>query len=737
MSWFSRLFKTERPRVLFSFQRPGQPVAWERNYDNYSKEGYRKNVIAYRCVSMIAIAGAGIPWVCYTKAGRKRKQEIEDHPVLDLLDKPNPSQAGVSFMEAVIAYREISGNSYLIAVGAPNPNRPPVELWTLRPNMVKVIPGPKGGIPQGFRYGDSQNYTDYPVDPITGVSDILQMKNFHPTDPWYGMSPIEAAAFSVDQHNESGKWNASLMQNSAMPSGALVMQITDKNPTGKLGEQEFQRLKEDIETRFTGPSHSGRPMLLEGGLDWKQMSLTPKDMDWVNSKNTSARDICLAFGVPPQLIGIPGDNTYSNYKEARLAFYEETVLPLMDSVQAELNAWLMPRYESKLELAYDKDEIEALGPKREAVWARIQTATHLTVNEKRHATGYDELDPEDGGDQILVPTSMTTLQSVAKDSEEPPKDNAEKRPVGETGDEGIDDDDDEAEGGNDSDPAANEADADVSKSVKLFNLPGPRSKRKEWKRQDRMRTKYVNQTRALVKAMFRVEKSRVVHAVQGKSPHEAMMIASREISDHMNKSFRPMLERQVQKCAYAFGNNVIEQASQFNKSMIHAYERKDAQSKFDSFMNHWIKNHVGDQISGIEETSRDRVIKAIREAHAESVEEGEGVVSYAEKIEDVYGEFTASRATTIARTEMGTASNYASLQAAKSTGIDGLSKEWVAVNDDRTRDDHAEVNGTIVPIDEKFQVGDDEMVGPHDPDAEPGNVINCRCALIYSKGSEE
>src|SRR5262249_6059682 len=146
-----------------------------------------------------------------------------------------------------------------------------------------------------------------------GVPPILHLTCFHPLDDHYGLSSLEAAAVAVDTHNAAASWNKALLDNAARPSGALVY----AGPDGAvLSDNQFQRLKRELEDTYQGAVNAGRPLLLEGGLDWKAMSLSPKDMDFMEAKHAAAREIALAFGVPPMLLGIPGDNTYSNYQEA-------------------------------------------------------------------------------------------------------------------------------------------------------------------------------------------------------------------------------------------------------------------------------------------------------------------------------------------------------------------------------------------------------------------------------------
>ena len=122
-----------------------------------------------------------------------------------------------------------------------------------------------------------------------------------------------------------------------------------------------------IDEQFSGAGNAGRPMLLEGGLDWKEMSLNPKDMEFLEGKHSAARDIALAFGVPPQLLGIPGDNTYSNYErgQARLLDGHRPAAARLDR-WTRFNRWLTPLYGDDLFLWYDEEMIPALEPLRQA-----------------------------------------------------------------------------------------------------------------------------------------------------------------------------------------------------------------------------------------------------------------------------------------------------------------------------------------------------------------------------------
>lgn len=363
---------------------PGQAIWSERRYPSFAQEGYTQNVIAHRAVAMVASASASVCFKLFDCGAEYASRcVVPQHPLLALLQMPQQGQSRASFIEALISYRMIGGNAYLLAVGPDE--EAPRELHLLRPDRMSVLSGANGR-PSAYRHMVGNHYTDYPIHPVTGRSRVLHLKAFHPLNDYYGLSPMEAAAYSIDMHNQASQWNQSLMQNGARPSGALVVKGQGDTPS-RLSEDQYYRIKQQMDEQFSGSANSGRPLLLEGGLEWKEMSLSPKEMDFIQAKHAAARDIALAFGVPPQMLGIPGDNTYSNLAEARLALWEQTVLPLMQQLCDGLNSWLTPYYPANLMLALDTDSITALSLRQEKLWDRVEKASFLSEDEKRAMVG--------------------------------------------------------------------------------------------------------------------------------------------------------------------------------------------------------------------------------------------------------------------------------------------------------------------------------------------------------------
>jgi len=381
-NWINRLFGggTSAPderknfggQTLMTLSALG-PAQWSgRGYSSLVNEGFMRNPVVYRCIRLIAEAATRVPLSVVVDG-----KAVSEHPLAELLSKPNGRQSGGEMLEAVYAYLQTAGNAYLQAGIVDGAVR---ALFVLRPDRMRVVAGADGW-PVGYDYtaGGRTMRIGQGSEPVPGV---LHMALFHPMDDHYGMGPLEAAQTSLDIHNASAHWNKALLDNAARPSGALVYSAGG----GNLTEEQFQRLKSELEENFAGAANAGRPMVLEGGLDWKAIALSPRDMDFIEARNAAARDIALAFGVPPMLLGIPGDNTYANMAEANRALWRQTLVPLVVRVAQELSVWLGPAFEGA-EVVPEFDAVEALAEDRNALWERVGNAGFLSDEEKRAMVG--------------------------------------------------------------------------------------------------------------------------------------------------------------------------------------------------------------------------------------------------------------------------------------------------------------------------------------------------------------
>ncbi len=360
-------------------------VVWSpRDTVSLTRSGFAGNPIGFRAVKLIAEAAAALPVIC-----QDRQRRYEVHPLLELMRRPNAGQGRAELFEALYGQILLSGNGYLEAVGGGVGL--PTELHVLRSDRVSVVPGPDGW-PMAYDYtvGGRRHRFDMSAE----ADPICHIKAFHPQDDHYGLSPLQAAATAIDVHNSASAWSKALLDNAARPSGAIVYSGADGH--GTLSADQYDRLVSEMEMQHMGARNAGRPMLLEGGLDWKPMGFSPSDMEFHDTKLAAAREIALAFGVPPMLIGIPGEATYANYQEANRAFFRLTVLPLASRVLATVSDWLSAHLGDAVELRPDLDQVPALAVEREAQWQRISQAAFLTDAEKRALLGLPPL--EVGGD---------------------------------------------------------------------------------------------------------------------------------------------------------------------------------------------------------------------------------------------------------------------------------------------------------------------------------------------------
>ena len=330
---------------------------WPQSYEAQLREGYLNNAIAQRAVRLVAEGVASAPL------------SASDDAALALV---NATSGGQALLETLASQLLLHGNGYVQLLTAPDGSL--CELYALRPERVSIEADVRGW-PVAFRYKAGEAVTRL------GANELIHIRSHHPLDDHYGLGCLGAASGAIAIHNASAKWNKALLDNAARPSGALVHEAAEA-----LSGDQFDRLKEELATQFSGQANAGRPMLLEGGLKWQALSLSPADMDFAGLKAAAAREIALAFGVPPMLLGLPGDATYANYREANKALWRQAILPLAGKILDALSEGLRPWF-ADLTLKVDADQVTALSEDRERLWAQVSAADFLTMEEKRVAVG--------------------------------------------------------------------------------------------------------------------------------------------------------------------------------------------------------------------------------------------------------------------------------------------------------------------------------------------------------------
>jgi len=361
--------KTARP--LFAAQLASTAHAPSADYASLCREGFARNPIAHRCVRLIAESAASVPL------------KVSDSEAARVIHRGLPGSSCVETFESFYGYLQLGGNGFFETVLSGDT---PLALIALRPDSLKMGQD-NHGKPTGWEQESDGRTRRFPRDAATGRCALFHMRLFNPLSGCHGLSPLSAARQAVDLHNRGGVWAKALLENSARPSGALVH---DPASGERLTDDQFERLKTELESNFTGPLQAGRPLVLEGGLDWKSISLSPTDMDYIQLRREAAREIALAFGVPPMLLGLPGDNTYANYREANQAFWRQTIIPLVSKTAAGLTGWLSGFYGDTLAITPNLDGVPALAEERAVLWSRLSSADFITNTEARQMAGLEQ-----------------------------------------------------------------------------------------------------------------------------------------------------------------------------------------------------------------------------------------------------------------------------------------------------------------------------------------------------------
>lgn len=392
-----------------------------RGFAKNAREGYKVNPVVRQCCQLKAHALTQIS--CRLMAG---EDEVESHPILDLLRRPNHFQGAQAFWEQGLIWYEHGGGMPLHANGPDlNPvpegaagSRPTLvtELYTYRPDRLTILSGATG-VPREYVYeGDGASQTHFAVDPMTGQSRIriIMAGSADDGSPFtYGTPATQTAAAWIDIYNLAALANVGLLANDSAPKG--IWRLQDKAAQSGMTQEQFAAYAKAIREQMSGRDKDSSPFT--GQFTWEQMGFSPKEMDWSATVAVASREIARAHGVPPLVLGLPGDATYSNYTEANEAFITQTVVPMKQRIVDELNAWLVPMYDPGLQLHIDEDSIPGLEARRDSKWKRIEASPILDTNEKREALGW-EARPEKEASELMVPAGLVPLSLVDLDPSE-------------------------------------------------------------------------------------------------------------------------------------------------------------------------------------------------------------------------------------------------------------------------------------------------------------------------------
>lgn len=366
-----------------------------------------------------------------SKLDPSKMEEIFDNQLLDLIERPNPYMAEGEFITALFTYLELKGDCFILLVGNKGENQAPKELYFLNPDRVQIVPHPTEYI-AGYVYEvDGQLFRYYPWD-------IIHIKYFNPNNEYYGQSPLDAMEDTLISERNAILYNASFYKNQSVPTG--ILQVDHE-----LTDDAFKRLKRQWRQAMEGVLNAHKTAILEEGMDYKILSMSQKEAEFIQSRNMNRSEILAAFGVPPVIAGLETLN-YATAQIQERIFWAKTIKPKMTRVLQQLNAKLSPLFGEGLMLRGDWDSIPALQMNEEI---KLRKATEsfrtglITINEARGLLGFDKISGEqakDGlGDKLFLPMNLIPQG----EDDEPPPPKKPNKPNQDTDNEDEDEDENE------------------------------------------------------------------------------------------------------------------------------------------------------------------------------------------------------------------------------------------------------------------------------------------------------
>lgn len=657
-------------------------------YDRLAKEGHNANVWVYACINAIATSSADIPLLLYERKG-KEKIEIDEHPLLDLLKKPNEFQSGRELREEWARYLLLSGRSFIEKTqGFSNV----AELWALRPDWIAPVPSTQDMI-GGYLFR-----ADGGVEKQLRADQVMMWRLFDPLSSLDGRSPLQVASKIIDMDASANDWNKALLDNGGSPPGVITT-------TSTLDDTTFARMTSQIRKMFGGRRNVGKFPLLEGGLTYQSTGLSPKDIMFKDLKLMNRIEICAAFNVPPEIVGDGQNKTYSNYQEARSSFYEETVLPFAGKFIDMLNTQLVPLFGPNLTLEINIDQVEALQENTDSKWKRITEAVDkgiLTPDEGRYELGYG---PKKGkADELRDPASRVGSRSNAEGQ------GNSKAHAGHTSN------DNPFDGGIESLKSILQLletkDSTEDEDAAYFELI------------EKERAPFYRSAYKLIRKRMMEERDAIVEAVRTGGM----------------KAFEKEMDIQEEKWNLTITTIYTGTITHFGKweyDLLKAeYDAKSGEGAFEKkFFNRAftaarraIQKFIGETsvyaVTKINEFTRE----TLRAVISNGVDRGQSFLSISKDIQKIYGgKFGPRRAIMIARTEIVSASNYGAQQGALATGLE-LEKKWVTTLDGRQRDSHNDCHAQVRDMEKPYDVGGYPARFPGDPKLPAKERIKCRCA---------
>lgn len=650
-------------------------------------EQYGKSLYVHACVSKIAEKYSTVEFKLKRIINSKGDvKEVKNHEILDLIYRWNPFMTKEEAMELDIINRKLSGDSFILKIR--NSSGQVAELWPISPLNVII-------------YADPVRFVDYyEITNAKGekqrveAEDMIHIKYPSPLNQYFGLSPLSAAKQRIDSENYAVEHQKNTFLNNGRPDA--VVQSDQTPPMAQRIE-----IRKDYEKKHKGQGKNSKVAFLWGGLKYQQISLSPQELDFIESMKFTRDDIMVSFKCPKSIFGITEDVNRANAETGMRIFYSETINPEAIRWANKINEELIiPDFGEEFYI----EPVNQAPVDREQRLAEFDKGVDrwITVNEIRAEMG---LEPIDGGDQLYRTLTVQPLGERMEINREP--DNSKnlhgrralrmKMEMKEAFFCEIEKMRKEAK---------NKIKKSFIKEIKDNSLFKDKVRRKKyWDYRMKDIDKKSAKIKKLVNQLASAQADEFIAKFEKNPPKGGAGV---------KKLFA--IKKQVKKFSKAIMPLIV---SIFDEAQSDAQdlvgEKMKAQGRKD--ITPAILDLLQKRADFFAQTVNNTTLLALVATIDDGIKDEEGIPELKKRIKDVYVEFENYRAVRIARTETNAVVNEAHLQAYKdSEVIEG--KEWIATLDDRVRDEHLMMDGEIVPKSKAFSNG---LMFPSEP--------NCRCTV--------
>lgn len=389
----------------------------DASFEVFARLGMDRNALVGACITEKASSLPQSTLRVYPDS-QGQGEPLEEHPLRRLLADPNPVTNEFEFHELQMVYKDLAGACWTLIERARD-GVTPARIWPIRPDKLRVLPVPGPRAPWDYTWLYVPDLTKPDLVVPVAQEDMIRVRYPNPLDPYFGWPPLRPAARAISLDNATTEYVDTLLRNAAVPGVVVTsQQIVDEEIADRLGVK--WRMK------FGGPRR-GEPAFLQAGMDVKVLGLNLEQLQFGDLSASSESRICMALGVPPILIGARvglDRSTFANYGEARVSFWEETMMPDQGRFQAAYVQKLLPGFlgvgRRRAWLRWDNSGVLALRESESARWERATNALRsggVTINDFRRAVG---LPPVDGGDVFLTPAGVAPTPLGASVPAPPP-----------------------------------------------------------------------------------------------------------------------------------------------------------------------------------------------------------------------------------------------------------------------------------------------------------------------------